>query len=235
MSRSKFIFMLSIVLLLFSAVSFAYTLEVGIPGQAAPESDINFVQYLEMIYRFAMWGVGLAAFVMLIWAGMQWIVSGLPDAKADAMEQIKAALIGLGLVLLSVLILQTINKDFTNSTLPDPNQIPRGTPTATESRPNQYACVDRASGNMVGSMTQTSISCTGTQDLMVYTWRSVDGCYIPLGGNTCANTVVVPNSTAPLTAAPGTWSCPAPFQVFRTEQDCRGICPNQGALCRENR
>lgn len=123
MSRSKSIFILSIVLLLFSVASFAYKLEVGIPGQAAPESDVNFVQYLEMIYQFAMWGVGLAAFVMLIWAGMQWIVSGLPDAKADAMEQIKAALMGLGLVLLSVLILQTINKDFTNSTLPDPNQI----------------------------------------------------------------------------------------------------------------
>lgn len=121
------IFVLSILLLLISGVTFAYSLEVGIPGQAAPRASVTFAQYLQYIYQFAMWGVGLSALGMLIWAGIKWIVSGAIDQKSDAKDQIYAALTGLGLVLLSVLILQTVNPKLVGSTLPNPSLPPSQT------------------------------------------------------------------------------------------------------------
>lgn len=57
---------------------------------------------------------GLAAFVMIIWGGVQWMTSqGNPTATGDARDKIKMALLGLLLVLASFLILQIINPELT--------------------------------------------------------------------------------------------------------------------------
>lgn len=55
---------------------------------------------------------GLAAFVMIVSGGFKYLTSaGSPSAIGDAKDQIKSALLGLLLILVSYLILQVINPD----------------------------------------------------------------------------------------------------------------------------
>ena len=57
---------------------------------------------------------GLAAFVMIVWGGVQYMTSaGNPTKTSDAKDKIKMALLGLLLVLASFLILQVINPELT--------------------------------------------------------------------------------------------------------------------------
>lgn len=65
---------------------------------------------------------GFAAFVMIVWGGVQWMSSaGNPGAISDARNRITSALLGLLLVLGSFLILQVINPDLVGTlSLPSP-------------------------------------------------------------------------------------------------------------------
>lgn len=66
------------------------------------------------LYVFIVGISGLAAFVMIVWGGVQWMTSqGNPTAIGDAKDKIKMALLGLLLVLASFLILQIINPELT--------------------------------------------------------------------------------------------------------------------------
>jgi len=57
---------------------------------------------------------GLAAFIMLVWGGIQWMSSaGNPTAIGDAKDRIQKALLGLLLVLSSFIIIQIINPELT--------------------------------------------------------------------------------------------------------------------------
>lgn len=57
---------------------------------------------------------GLAAFVMLVWGGVQWLVSGAVPAQAgEARDRIKNAILGLLLILASFLVVQVINPELT--------------------------------------------------------------------------------------------------------------------------
>ena len=57
---------------------------------------------------------GLAAFVMIVWGGVQWMTSaGNPTKTSDAKDRIQKALLGLLLILASFLILQVINPELT--------------------------------------------------------------------------------------------------------------------------
>lgn len=71
----------------------------------------DFVRY---IYE---WGVslgGIVVFVMLVWAGIQYLVSaGNSGIMLDARKRIKSAILGLILLLASFLILNTINPQLT--------------------------------------------------------------------------------------------------------------------------
>lgn len=182
-------------MMLVPVISFAYQLEVGIPGQAARGATVKLPQYLEMVYNFALWGVGLAALAMLIWAGMQWIVSGLPDVKADAMEQIKSALTGLGLVLLSYLILQTINPKLVSITLPDV-KTPGGSSEINVSRLPLYGCADLA-GNSIGDTSPDPVSCPAPQILAAYIWNTSKNCFERSNKGGCAPIGGGSSSTAP--------------------------------------
>jgi hypothetical protein len=87
--------------------------------------DINTQQGLASIvawlYVFFVGISGLAAFVMIVWGGVQWMSSqGNPSATGDAKDKIQKALLGLLLVLASFLILQIINPELT--LLKDPFQ-----------------------------------------------------------------------------------------------------------------
>ncbi len=80
--------------------------------------DINTNQSLPEIigyvYYFIVGIAGLAAFVMLIWGGVQWVLSGaIPSQASEARDRIKSAILGLLLILASFLIVQVINPELT--------------------------------------------------------------------------------------------------------------------------
>lgn len=66
------------------------------------------------VYTLVIGISGLAAFVMIVWGGVQWMTSaGSPTRTSDAKDRIQKALLGLLLVLSSFLILQVINPELT--------------------------------------------------------------------------------------------------------------------------
>lgn len=76
--------------------------------------DMPLNQIVAWFYYFIIGVAGLAAFVMLVTGGVKYLTSaGNPSAIGDAKDQIKSALLGLLIILMSWLILQVINPDLT--------------------------------------------------------------------------------------------------------------------------
>lgn len=93
---------------------------VTIPGVTDAEAGtpVEFGSYLVNMMRFLIGASGVLAIIMLVIAGTKYVASGIaPDAKNDAKHQITNAFIGLGLVLTSYLVLNTINPDLVNFNL----------------------------------------------------------------------------------------------------------------------
>jgi len=66
------------------------------------------------LYYFIIGIAGLAAFVMLVWGGIQWLTSGaIPSQAGEARDKLKSAVLGLLLILASFLIIQIINPQLT--------------------------------------------------------------------------------------------------------------------------
>jgi hypothetical protein len=69
-------------------------------------------QVVAFFYYLFIGIAGLAAFVMLVWGGVQWLVSGAaPGQAGEARDKIRNAIIGLLLILASFLIIQVINPE----------------------------------------------------------------------------------------------------------------------------
>ena len=76
--------------------------------------DMPLNEIVAWFYYFIIGVAGLAAFVMLVMGGVKYLTSaGNPSAIGDAKDQIKSALLGLLIILMSWLILQVINPDLT--------------------------------------------------------------------------------------------------------------------------
>lgn len=68
------------------------------------------VDYINDAYRWAAIFGGLLAVLMLIYAGYRYMTSyGDPEAISDAKDIVEKSLIGLALLILAAVILQTIN------------------------------------------------------------------------------------------------------------------------------
>jgi len=103
-----------IVILLAPSIASAITLNLDYPAFGGFDLNVEADQSLPAIiafFYFFMIGIsGLAAFVMLVVGGVQWLLSGAAPAQAGAAkERIRSAILGLLLILASVLILQVIN------------------------------------------------------------------------------------------------------------------------------
>jgi len=73
--------------------------------------NLNIVAWL---YYLIVGISGLAAFVMLVWGGVQWLTSGaIPSQAGEARDKLKSAVLGLLLILSSFLIIQVINPELT--------------------------------------------------------------------------------------------------------------------------
>ncbi|MBI2123689.1 MAG: hypothetical protein HYU04_00330 [Candidatus Wildermuthbacteria bacterium] len=85
-----------------------------LPGGFKLNDATDLPSLVAWLYTFFVMISGLAAFVMIVWGGVQWMSSqGNPTATGDARDKIKMALLGLLLVLASFLILQIINPELT--------------------------------------------------------------------------------------------------------------------------
>lgn len=100
--------------------------------------DLNENQDLDQIiaYFYALLvGIsGLAAFIMIIWGGAEWMTSvGDPAKITSAKDKIRQSLLGLLLILSSFLILNTINPEFSVLRFPTINTATSSSPTESNS------------------------------------------------------------------------------------------------------
>ena len=83
-------------------------------GPFNPSENQSLGALIGYLYFFIVGIAGLAAFVMLVWGGVQWLLSGaIPSQASEAKEKIRNAIIGLLLVLASFLIIQVVNPELT--------------------------------------------------------------------------------------------------------------------------
>ena len=76
-------------------------------------------QLVAWLYYFIVMISGFAAFLMLVWAGFQWMTSaGNPTKIGEAKDRLISAVLGLVLILASWLILNTINPELTLLKMP---------------------------------------------------------------------------------------------------------------------
>lgn len=99
-----------------------FTPEVPIPGlfQGSQTIDNNLAaRYIRAIYVYFIWIVGILATIMVIFGGIKWIgAAGNPGQINDARETVNNAIIGIIIALTSVVLLNIINPDFVNFSLP---------------------------------------------------------------------------------------------------------------------
>ncbi len=94
-----------------------FTPLVTVDGLFDKGVETNPVKILSGIYGFAI-GIGsVIAVIMIIWGGFEYMYQESFSVKSAAKERISNAFIGLGVILASFIILQTINKDLVDFNL----------------------------------------------------------------------------------------------------------------------
>lgn len=126
--KIKILFLIgAISLLFFAPVALAqYKLETGLPnvpgGQLPAGSELP--SYIKYLFIFGLGLITILALGVMIFGGIQYILAAGNAAKTeDAKAWIQQALLGLGLLLVSYLLLRTINPDLVN--LRNPNLTPK--------------------------------------------------------------------------------------------------------------
>ncbi|HAO64781.1 TPA: hypothetical protein DCQ44_02235 [Candidatus Taylorbacteria bacterium] len=77
----------------------------------APVPTNDFPTYLNAMYKIGIGACFVLGVIMFTWAGIEYIVVESMSGKSDAKARIWSALTGLGIALVSYIILQTINPD----------------------------------------------------------------------------------------------------------------------------
>jgi hypothetical protein len=107
-----FTFSLSVLFLpLLPALAGTFVYEPMQPIPGSPQSS-NFCEYVQAVYKFGIWTVGIAAMFMIMFGGYTYLLSAGNNAGMDkAKGFITDAIIGLILALTAYLILYIINPD----------------------------------------------------------------------------------------------------------------------------
>jgi len=93
----------------------------NIPG--APNPDSGLPEYINYLFIFGLGAIAFLALAQMMIGGLTYILAAGNVAKVeDAKDTIRQALLGLGLLLVSYLLLRTINPDLVN--LRNPNLTP---------------------------------------------------------------------------------------------------------------
>lgn len=94
-------------------INFTYKLLEPIFSNSNPIG--NFTTYIQDIYKFAVWAVGIAALLMISIGGFMYVTSAGNQANAETAKRlIRDALLGLIMVLLTWILLYLINPDLVN-------------------------------------------------------------------------------------------------------------------------
>ena|SRR3989344_3386106 len=102
-----------------------YTLEVPLPNLSSVPAGSELPSYIKYLFIFGLGLVTVTALGAMMFGGMQYILAAGNAAKTEeAKAWIQQALFGLGLILVSYLLLNTINPDLVN--LRNPNLTPSG-------------------------------------------------------------------------------------------------------------
>lgn len=125
--KIKILFLIGAISLLFFAPAALaqYKLETGLPnvpgGQLPAGSELP--SYIKYLFIFGLGLITILSLGVMIFGGIQYILAAGNAAKTeDAKAWIQQALLGLGLLLVSYLLLRTINPDLVN--LRNPNLTP---------------------------------------------------------------------------------------------------------------
>ncbi len=108
----KFLLIISLFLLLPITINAQIPLNISYPsfGGITPSAGMNFADLVVWAYYGIITFSTAAAFGMIIWGGMEYITSfGNLSKMSSGKEKIENAVIGLLIILISYLILQTIN------------------------------------------------------------------------------------------------------------------------------
>ncbi len=111
----------AILLALFLIPSLVFAIELNLTYPKLPgapdinvEADQDLAEVILWFYRLFVGITGLAGFLMLLWAGFQYVISaGNPAKIGDARDRAIQALLGILLVLSSFIIIQFINPELT--------------------------------------------------------------------------------------------------------------------------
>ena len=126
----------SLILLFWAVNTFAqgYKLEVDLPSLPSAEGPgTTIASYINYIYVFAIALGGFLAFGVLVLGGLQYVLAAGNVAKVEsAKEMMNSALLGLGILLVSYLLLRTINPDLVNLRNPSLTPITGGISSQTQ-------------------------------------------------------------------------------------------------------
>jgi len=111
---------------------FAPPIKVCPPDKPAPDCDVKLQisiggkdisgleGYISALYQYLIAISGILAGIMIVWAGVKWLMSaGNAEMISDAKHKIGGAIIGIVLVVISYVLLQTINPALVTLKLPD--------------------------------------------------------------------------------------------------------------------
>lgn len=138
----------------------AIRLETGLPN--IPENRLaagqEFPQYIRYLFLFGLSLIAFLALARMMIGGIQYILAAGNVSKVeDAKDTIQQALLGLGLLIASVLILRTINPDLISLTTPQLgnvtiNQSPCNADSSVDAKVGGDCCVNgstNASGVLI--------------------------------------------------------------------------------------
>jgi hypothetical protein len=117
----KFFYSLAAIVSNFFLLSAAHavTISMSIPGTNLNSSSTSPGAFVANIYQFALMIGGVLAFGVIVYGGVRYMASaGNPSGQGDAKEWIEAALLGLLLLVGAYFILNVVNPQLTNLTIP---------------------------------------------------------------------------------------------------------------------
>lgn len=109
------VFLCSTPLLASAITNNQYTpLAVGIPGVTDKSGTPSLISYLNAIFTLTISLAATFAVLRIVFAGFQYMMTDAWGSKEEAVSTIWAVITGLVVLLISVLVLKTINPDLLN-------------------------------------------------------------------------------------------------------------------------
>lgn len=113
------LFFLSSALVFLGGISFSFAATeyvplVGIPGLTDIQGPKTIPQYINTIYILTITIGALAGVMRIAWAGVKYSLSEIITEKESAKKDIRGVLLGLAILLIPFIVLNTINPDLVN-------------------------------------------------------------------------------------------------------------------------